>query len=173
MLKKSVVLLLAGVVFANSAMYSYKELEQRPNSLAKDYYLYRLLEKNEFKKEEVEGLKEHIYRYAGRIKNAIETIIPPLGYNKEYEACYKFNTQNILDANATCQLIRLNSLTFIQDLNASTRNEMKKVIPQDNSNLVKLLEAFNAKDPLSYAVLNYDSANFYKIYGFLKDKKDF
>ncbi|MCH3718146.1 lytic transglycosylase domain-containing protein [Campylobacter lari] len=173
MLKKSVVLLLAGVVFANSAMYSYKELEQKPNSLAKDYYLYRLLEKNEFKKEEVEGLKEHIYRYAGRIKNAIEMIIPPLGYNKEYEACYKFNTQNILDANATCQLIRLNSLTFIQDLNASTRNEMKKIIPQDNSNLVKLLEAFNAKDPLSYAVLNYDSANFYKIYGFLKDKKDF
>nr|WP_250325554.1 lytic transglycosylase domain-containing protein [Campylobacter lari] len=154
-------------------MYSYKELEQKPNSLAKDYYLYRLLEKNEFKKEEVEGLKEHIYRYAGRIKNTIEAIIPPLGYNKEYEACYKFNTQNILDANATCQLIRLNSLTFIQDLNTTTRNEMKKIIPQDNPNLVKLLEAFDAKDPLSYAVLNYDSANFYKIYGFLKDKKDF
>ncbi|OCX42887.1 lytic transglycosylase [Campylobacter ornithocola] len=154
-------------------MYSYKELEQKPNSLAKDYYLYRLLEKNEFKKEEVEGLKEHIYRYAGRIKNVIEAIIPPLGYNKEYEACYKFNTQNILDANITCQLIRLNSLAFIQDLNTSTRNEMKKIIPQDNPNLIKLLEAFNAKDPLSYAILNYDSFNFYKIYGFLKDKKDF
>lgn len=173
MLKKSIALLLVGVVFANSAVYSYKELEEKPNSLAKDYYLYRLLEKNEFKKDEIEGLKEHIYRYAGRIKNAIEAIIPPLGYNKEYEACYKFNTQNILDANVTCQLVRLNSLTFIQDLNTSTRNEIKKNIPQDNSNLAKLLEAFNAKDPLSYAVLNYDSANFYKIYSFLKDKKDF
>ncbi|CAM4161235.1 lytic transglycosylase domain-containing protein [Campylobacter armoricus] len=172
MLKKSIVLLLTGVVFANSAMYSYKELEQKPNSLAKDYYLYRLLEKNEFKKEKIEGLKEHIYRYAGRIKNAIEAIVPPLGYNKEYELCYKFNTQNILDANTTCQFIRLNSLTFIQDLNTSVRNEMKKVIPQDNVNLIKLLDAFDAKDPLSYVVLNYDSVNFYKVYNFLKDKKD-
>ncbi|AJC90616.1 soluble lytic murein transglycosylase [Campylobacter subantarcticus LMG 24374] len=173
MLKKSVVLLLAGVVYANCVMYLYEELEQKPNSLAKDYYLYRLLEKNEFKKDEIEGLKEHIYRYAGRIKNAIEVIVPPLGYNKEYKACYEFNTQNILDANATCQLIRLNSLTFIQDLNTSVRNEMKKNILQDNPNLTKLLEAFDAKDPLNYAILNYDSANFYKIYDFTKDKKDF
>ncbi|WP_052245054.1 soluble lytic murein transglycosylase [Campylobacter sp. RM16704] len=153
-------------------MYSYKELEQKPNSLAKDYYLYRLLEKNKFKKEEIEELKEHIYRYAGRIKNAIEAIVPPLGYNKEYELCYKFNTQNILDANTTCQFIRLNSLTFIQDLNTSVRNEIKKAIPQDNVNLIKLLDAFDAKDPLSYVVLNYDSVNFYKVYNFLKDKKD-
>nr|WP_232087577.1 lytic transglycosylase domain-containing protein [Campylobacter sp. 2014D-0216] len=173
MFKKSVILLLAGAVYANCAMYSYEELEQKPNSLAKDYYLYRLLEKNEFKKDEVEGLKEHIYRYAGRIKNAIEAIVPPLGYNKEYEACYKFNTQNILDANTTCQLVRLNSLTFIQDLNSTIRNAMKKNIPQDNPNLAKLLEAFDAKDPLNYAILNYDSANFYKIYDFTKDKKDF
>ncbi|TXE86347.1 lytic transglycosylase domain-containing protein [Campylobacter volucris] len=173
MLKKSLVILCLSVVYANCAVYSYEELEKKPNSLAKDYYLYRLLETNKIEKKDAEDLKEHIYRYAGKIKAAIETIIPPLGYNKEYELCYKFNTQNILDANLSCQLVRLNSLTFIQDLNLSTRDEIKKNIPKENTKLIKLLDAFNSKDPLNYVVLNHDSSNFYKIYDFDKNKKDF
>ncbi|MBF7048033.1 lytic transglycosylase domain-containing protein, partial [Campylobacter volucris] len=152
MLKKSLVILCLSVVYANCAVYSYEELEKKPNSLAKDYYLYRLLEANKIEKKDTEGLKEHIYRYAGKIKTAIEAIIPPLGYNKEYELCYKFNTQNILDANLSCQLVRLNSLTFIQDLNSSTRDEIKKNIPKENVKLIKLLDAFDSKDPLNYVV---------------------
>lgn len=173
MLKKSLIVFILSVIFADCVPYSYKELEKKPNSLAKDYYLYRLLEANKIKKNDIKTLKGHIYRYAGRIKTAIETIIPPLGYNKEYELCYKFNAQNILDANLTCQLVRLNSLTFVQDLNSSTKELIKKNIPSENAKISKLLDAFDSKDPLNYVISNYDSSNFYRIYEFDNNQKDF
>lgn len=171
MIKKSILLLSFSAICALSSVYEYKDLQNKPNSLAKDYYLYRLLEDKQMQKEQIQELKPHIYRYAGKIKTAIEAIIPPLGYNKENELCYTYNTQNILDANLSCKMIRLNSLTFIQDLNTSTRDSIKSEL--ENSDLKKLLNAFNSKDPLNYAILNYDSANFYKIFDFKKNQKDF
>ena len=60
----------------NATQYNIEKLKKEENSLAKDYYIYRLLEKNKISKKDAQDLNSHIFRYIGKIKSELEKIIP-------------------------------------------------------------------------------------------------
>ncbi|MGI7161386.1 lytic transglycosylase domain-containing protein, partial [Campylobacter coli] len=75
-MRKILILLSLSLVFLNASPYNLERLKQEENSIAKDYYIYRLLEKKIISKKEAEGLNSHIFRYVGKIKSELEKIIP-------------------------------------------------------------------------------------------------
>lgn len=172
-MKKIFTLFILSFISLNANQYSIENLKKEENSLAKDYYIYRLLEKNAINKKEAQGLNSHIYRYVGKIKTELEKIIPIKAYiNPQYAKCYYYTTKNILDANLTCQSVRLNSLTFIADLNEGNRSALAKNFNQQRPDLAHLLLAFNTSDPMAYIVQKEDIMGFFKLYNYSK-KYDF
>lgn len=172
-MKKIFALFILSFISLNASQYSIESLKKEENSLAKDYYIYRLLEKNAINKKEAQSLNSHIYRYVGKIKTELEKIIPIKAYiNPQYAKCYYYTTKNILDANLTCQSVRLNSLTFIASLNEGNRSALAKNFNQQRPDLTHLLLAFNTSDPMAYIVQKEDVAGFFKLYNYSK-KYDF
>ena len=59
--KFAIILLLPCAVFAE--ILSYEELKDKPKSLAKDYYIYRLIDETKYDKKQIRALKQSgIYR---------------------------------------------------------------------------------------------------------------
>lgn len=159
------IFLLSNLLFGNS--YDLKELKQKDNSLAKDYYIYRLLEENNISKNEAQSLNSHIFRYVGKIKTELEKIIPVATYiNPLYKQCFTYTKNNILDANLTCQSVRLNSITFIASLNNETREILASNMQQEKPEIINLLLAFNQEKPVAYLDKKEDVDNFFKLYNY-------
>ena len=51
-MRKILILLSLSLVFLNASPYNLERLKQEENSIAKDYYIYRLLEKKTISKKE-------------------------------------------------------------------------------------------------------------------------
>ncbi|MBK1994216.1 lytic transglycosylase domain-containing protein, partial [Campylobacter novaezeelandiae] len=165
MKKILLIFLLSNLLFGNS--YDLKELKQKDNSLAKDYYIYRLLEENNISKNEAQSLNSHIFRYVGKIKTELEKIIPVATYiNPLYKKCFTYTKNNILDANLTCQSVRLNSITFIASLNNETRKILALNMQQEKPEVINLLLAFNQEKPVAYLDKKEDVDNFFKLYNY-------
>lgn len=165
MKKILLIFLLSNLLFGNS--YDLKELKQKDNSLAKDYYIYRLLEENNISKNEAQSLNSHIFRYVGKIKTELEKIIPVATYiNPLYKKCFTYTKNNILDANLTCQSVRLNSITFIASLNNKTRKILASNMQQEKPEVINLLLAFNQENPVAYLDKKEDVDNFFKLYNY-------
>lgn len=165
MKKIFLIFLLSNLLFGNS--YDLKELKQKDNSLAKDYYIYRLLEENNISKNEAQTLNSHIFRYVGKIKTELEKIIPVATYiNPLYKQCFTYTKNNILDANLTCQSVRLNSITFIASLNNETREILASNMQQEKPEIINLLLAFNQEKPVAYLDKKEDVDNFFKLYNY-------
>ncbi|QWU79915.1 lytic transglycosylase domain-containing protein [Campylobacter novaezeelandiae] len=165
MKKIFLIFLLSNLLFGNS--YDLKELKQKDNSLAKDYYIYRLLEENNISKNEAQSLNSHIFRYVGKIKTELEKIIPVATYiNPLYKKCFTYTKNNILDANLTCQSVRLNSITFIASLNNETRKILASNMQQEKPEVINLLLAFNQEKPVAYLDKKEDVDNFFKLYNY-------
>ena len=148
--------------------YDIKSLKTKENSLAKDYYIYRLLEKNSLDKKELKALRTHIFRYVGKIKLEFEKIIPPKIYtNKAYAPCYKYTKDNILDANSSCQSVRLNSIFFISTLSDKTRSVMAENF-KENKALYNLLLAFNSKNEIDFLAQKEDVNGFFRLLQYSK-----
>ncbi|EHU0546027.1 lytic transglycosylase domain-containing protein, partial [Campylobacter jejuni] len=153
----------------NATQYSIEKLKKEENSLAKDYYIYRLLEKNKISKKDAQDLNSHIFRYIGKIKSELEKIIPLKPYiNPKYAKCYTYTANTILDANLTCQSVRLNSLVFIVSLNSKDRTTLAQTFKNQRPDLTNLLLAFNTSDPMSYIVQKEDINGFFKLYNYSK-----
>ncbi|EAJ4970049.1 lytic transglycosylase domain-containing protein [Campylobacter coli] len=153
----------------NATQYSIEKLKKEENSLAKDYYIYRLLEKNKISKKDAQDLNFHIFRYIGKIKSELEKIIPLKPYiNPKYAKCYTYTANTILDANLTCQSVRLNSLVFIASLNSKDRTTLAQTFKNQRPDLTNLLLAFNTSDPMSYIVQKEDINGFFKLYNYSK-----
>ena len=153
--------------FSFSAVYDLNTLKQKNNSLAKDYYIHRLFELNRISKQEAQGLRKHIFRYACKLKKVFEKFVPYKAYvNPKYRACFNYTKNNILDANSTCQIYRLNSLIFMSNLDFNTKDKLANKFKQNNPDLSALLKAFNTNDPLRYIVNNNAYSNFIKVSNF-------
>ncbi|MGH2305899.1 lytic transglycosylase domain-containing protein [Campylobacter taeniopygiae] len=166
---KKICLLLLGFIYLNALEYDLETLKKQDNSLAKDYYIYRLLEKKTLHKKEVENLKSHIFRYVGKIKTEFEKIIPIKPYiNPKYIQCYTYTNNTILDANLTCQSVRLNSISFIASLSDKDREVLAKKFDSKRPDLANLLLAFNSNKPMKYMEEKDDINGFFKLYKYLK-----
>lgn len=165
MKKIFLIFLLSNFLFGNS--YNLEELKQKDNSLAKDYYIYRLLEENNVSKNEAQSLNSHIFRYIGKIKTELEKIVPVATYiNPLYKQCFTYTKNNILDANLTCQNVRLNSVAFIASLNNETRKILASNMQQEKPEIINLLLAFNQEKPVAYLDKKEDVDNFFKLYNY-------
>ncbi|TKX34156.1 lytic transglycosylase domain-containing protein [Campylobacter taeniopygiae] len=166
---KKICLLLLSFIYLNALEYDLETLKKQDNSLAKDYYIYRLLEKKTLHKTEIENLKSHIFRYAGKIKTEIEKIIPIKPYiNPKYMQCYIYTKNTILDANLTCQSVRLNSISFIASLSNKDRDILAKKFDSKRPDLTNLLLAFNSSKPMKYMEEKDDVNGFFKLYKYFK-----
>lgn len=172
---KKICLLFLSFIYLNALEYDLKTLKKQDNSLAKDYYIYRLLEKKTLSKEEIENLKSHIFRYTGKIKTEFEKIIPIKPYiNPKYIQCYTYTNNTILDANLSCQSVRLNSISFIESLSNKDRDILAKKFDSKRPDFSNLLLAFNSNKPMKYMEEKDDVNGFYKLYKYLKtDDGDF
>ncbi|MBZ7928349.1 lytic transglycosylase domain-containing protein [Campylobacter molothri] len=172
---KKICLLFLSFIYLNALEYDLKTLKKQDNSLAKDYYIYRLLEKKTLGKEEIENLKSHIFRYTGKIKTEFEKIIPIKPYiNPKYIQCYTYTNNTILDANLSCQSVRLNSISFIESLSNKDRDILAKKFDSKRPDFSNLLLAFNFNKPMKYMEEKDDVNGFYKLYKYLKtDDGDF
>ena len=152
----------------NATPYSLEELKKKDNSLAKDYYIWRLFEENKISKKEAQSLRAQIFRYAGKIKKELEKYVPPRAFvDSKYAKCFNYTAKNILDANATCQNYRLNSLAFISSLSPQTRTKLAAKF-ENNKDLKSLLLAFNEKTPLQSVIKTSNSSYFFKVYDYFK-----
>ncbi|MBZ7959722.1 lytic transglycosylase domain-containing protein [Campylobacter molothri] len=172
---KKICLLFLSFIYLNALEYDLKTLKKQDNSLAKDYYIYRLLEKKTLGKEEIENLKSHIFRYTGKIKTEFDKIIPIKPYiNPKYIQCYTYTNNTILDANLSCQSVRLNSISFIESLSNKDRDILAKKFDSKRPDFSNLLLAFNSNKPMKYMEEKDDVNGFYKLYKYLKtDDGDF
>ncbi|KAA6224996.1 lytic transglycosylase domain-containing protein [Campylobacter sp. LR196d] len=151
----------------NAAIYSLETLKKHDNSLAKDYYIHRLIENKSLNKQEIKGLRKHIFRYAGRIKKDIEKIIvlKPI-INPATASCYNYTKNNILDANTSCQITRLGSIPFISSLSTQTRQILANKFQNSKQELTHLLLGFNTKNPMAYVVSKGDVNAFFRLYNY-------
>lgn len=165
------IILLSFFLFSmlQAQIYSIEKLKKQENSLAKDYYIYRLLEENNLSRQEIQGLQAHIFRYVGKIKTEIEKIIPFKPYiNPQFTKCYTYTKENILDANTTCQAVRLNSLAFISSLDTKVRDKLVQNFHSSRSDLSNLLLAFNTQNPIAFIAEKEDVDSFLKLYNYSK-----
>lgn len=152
----------------NAAPYSLEELKKKDNSLAKDYYLWRLFEENKISKKEAQSLRAQIFRYAGKLKKELEKYVPPRKYvDKRYAKCFNYGAKNILEANASCQSYRLNSLVFVESLSPATRSKLAMKF-ENNKDIKNLLLAFNEKSPLQSLIKTQNTSYFFKAYEYFK-----
>ncbi|TKX30939.1 lytic transglycosylase domain-containing protein [Campylobacter estrildidarum] len=166
---KKIWLLFLSFIYLNALEYDLETLKKQDNSLAKDYYIYRLLEKKTLNKKEIQGLKSHIFRYAGKIRSKLEKIFPVKIYiNPKYAHCYTYTKNTILDANLSCQSIRLKSLAFISSLDTKYRDILAKKFDSIRPDLTNLLLAFNSNEPMKYMEEKEDTNGFFKLYKYLK-----
>ncbi|TQR34719.1 lytic transglycosylase [Campylobacter sp. MIT 99-7217] len=150
-------------LFAQSP-YDLKTLKTKENSLAKDYYIYRLFEENKISKQEAKTLRPHIFRYAGKLRKELEKFVPTRAFvDPKYVKCFNYTKSTILDANATCQIYRLNSLAFISSLSEQTRNTLAYNL-KNHRDLSLLLRAFNQTNALNFLIENNNTTHFVKVY---------
>ena len=149
-----------------SALYDLKTLKGKENSIAKDYYIHKLLEKNKLTKKDAQSLRKHIFRYQGKIKQAVEALVPSQPqYNPKYAHCFKYTTQNILKADAVCQAYRVNfSLYFVSKLDTQTRTKLAKALEKSNQEATFVLNAYNSGAPLKFIMDNNNTALFFKVW---------
>lgn len=165
---------------SNAALYDLNTLKQKDNSIAKDYYIHKLLEKNKIAQKDAVNLRKHIFRYQGKIKTALEALVPAKPtYNPQYARCFNYTSKNILQADNACQIYRVDfSLYFISKLDTSTRAKLAAKFENSHPESSLLLTAFNQKNPLNYIIDNNNSTLFIKTWKFFNSpdlvlKKDY
>ena len=154
------------VCLCNGALYDLDTLKKKENSIAKDYYIHKLLEQNKLTKKEAQSLNTHIWRYQGKIKKALEALAPRKPkLNPTYAHCFNYTTQSILKADAICQSYRVNfSLYFVSKLDTPTRTKLAQNLKNSNNDAVFVLNAFNQQNPLKYIIDNNNTKLFFSVW---------
>ncbi|MGH1600238.1 lytic transglycosylase domain-containing protein [Campylobacter majalis] len=150
----------------NGGVLSYDELKTKPKSLAKDYYINRLINEANPSKEQVYELSKQLYRDAGSVKKSIQKIIPP---KRVVGNCAKVNSKNIIDANTTCQNA-LTTVAYSLKLDKTTREILSLNLVNSHPKKSKILSALNTKNP-AFALYEFGfAAEFLGYYNAISDE---
>ena len=165
--------LVLGLLCAASSgkILSYEEIKNEPKSLAKDYYIYRLIDETKYNKAEIRALKQSIFRYKGKLKDKLDRIFGAIRPPKRPDRCAGVTSANILDANLTCKKAR-SYPNFIAKLSPSVRETLASQLEshQDaaSRNAVNLLRGFNDENPSEYFMQSRNAQNYFLYYDYLK-----
>ncbi|MBE9817575.1 lytic transglycosylase domain-containing protein [Campylobacter concisus] len=141
-------------------IYTYEELKNEPKSLAKDYYINRLINEGSYTKEQIADLSRDVFRKAGLVQKSIDKILPPKAAPSK---CPGINAKNITQANLTCQNL-LTSIAFSLKLDNHTREILAANLAKTNPEKSKILLALNEANPAqAFANLN-DTKSFLEFF---------
>ena len=141
-------------------IYTYEELKNEPKSLAKDYYINRLINEGSYTKEQIADLSRDVFRKAGLVQKSIDKILP---LKAAPSKCPGVNTKNITQANLTCQNL-LTSISFSLKLNNHTREILAANLAKTNPEKSKILLVLNETNPAkAFANLN-DTKSFLELF---------
>ena len=141
-------------------IYTYEELKKEPKSLAKDYYINRLINEGSYTKEQIADLSRDVFRKAGLVQKSIDKILPPKAAPSK---CPGINAKNITQANLTCQNL-LTSIAFSLKLDNNTREILAANLAKTNPEKSKILLVLNEANPAkAFANLN-DTKSFLELF---------
>ena len=141
-------------------IYTYEELKNEPKSLAKDYYINRLINEGSYTKEQIADLSRDVFRKAGLVQKSIDKILPPKAAPSK---CPGVNAKNITQANLTCQNL-LTSISFSLKLDNHTREILAANLAKTNPEKSKILLVLNEANPAkAFANLN-DTKSFLELF---------
>ena len=141
-------------------IYTYEELKNEPKSLAKDYYINRLINEGSYTKEQIADLSRDVFRKAGLVQKSIDKILPPKAAPSK---CPGVNAKNITQANLICQNF-LTSIAFSLKLDNHTREILAANLAKTNPEKSKILLALNETNPAkAFANLN-DTKSFLELF---------
>lgn len=152
-----------------ASVVSVEDLKKQPKSLAKDYYIYRLINQGQYTKDDLFELRDEIYRYRGKLKTALEKVIGPKP--KIISECEKAYP-NIMDANQSCQ-IKLLYMSRATLLSSDDRNKLITIYKNSHHKITNMLIGLNSKDPISYYEKTLNSVNFIDYYAIYNKKYNF
>lgn len=141
-------------------IYNYEELKNEPKSLAKDYYINRLINEGSYTKEQIADLSRDVFRKAGLVQKSIDKILPP---KVAPSKCPGVNAKNITQANLACQNL-LTSIAFSLKLDNHTREILAANLAKTNPEKSKILLELNEANPAKvFANLN-DTKSFLELF---------
>jgi len=141
-------------------IYTYEELKNEPKSLAKDYYINRLINEGSYTKEQIAELSRDVFRKAGLVQKSIDKILPPKAIPSK---CPGINAKNITQANLTCQNL-LTSIAFSLKLDNHTREILATNLAKTNPEKSKILLALNEANPARAFVNLNDTKSFLELF---------
>lgn len=141
-------------------IYTYEELKNEPKSLAKDYYINRLINEGSYTKEQIADLSRDVFRKAGLVQKSIDKILPPKAAPSK---CPGVNAKNITQANLTCQNL-LTSIAFSLKLDNHTREILAANLAKTNPEKSKILLALNEPNPAQAFVKLNDTKSFLELF---------
>ena len=141
-------------------IYTYEELKKEPKSLAKDYYINRLINEGSYTKEQIADLSRDVFRKAGLVQKSIDKILPPKAAPSK---CPGVNAKNITQANLTCQNL-LTSIAFSLKLDNHTREILAANLAKTNPEKSKILLALNEANPAKAFVKLNDTKSFLELF---------
>ncbi|WP_075531941.1 lytic transglycosylase domain-containing protein [Campylobacter geochelonis] len=150
----------------NASVLSYEEIKKEPKSLAKDYYIYRLITETKYDKNEIKELKKDIFRNKGKLQTQIDKILPPF---KKQDNCNGIGSKNILDANLSCKLARMFP-NFIKSISQGDREALIKEFAS-RADLINLLQGYNQKNPAKYYAKTQNAKNFFIYYNSINQQE--
>ncbi len=141
-------------------IYTYEELKNEPKSLAKDYYINRLINEGSYTKEQIADLSRDVFRKAGLVQKSIDKILPPKATPSK---CPGVNAKNITQTNLTCQNL-LTSIAFSLKLDNHTREILATNLAKTNPEKSKILLALNEANPAQAFVNLNDTKSFLELF---------
>ena len=141
-------------------IYTYEELKKEPKSLAKDYYINRLINEGSYTKEQIADLSREVFRKAGLVQKSIDKILPP---KVAPSKCPGVNASNITTASLACQNL-LTTMSFSLKLDSKTREILAANLAATNLEKAKILLALNEANPAQAFVNLNDTKSFLELF---------
>ena len=141
-------------------IYTYEELKKEPKSLAKDYYINRLINEGSYTKEQIADLSREVFRKAGLVQKSINKILPPKAAPSK---CPGINASNITSASLACQNL-LTTMSFSLKLDSKTREILAANLAATNPEKTKILLALNEANPAQAFVNLNDTKSFLELF---------
>ncbi|WP_107964951.1 lytic transglycosylase domain-containing protein [Campylobacter concisus] len=141
-------------------IYTYEELKKEPKSLAKDYYINRLINEGSYTKEQIADLSREVFRKAGLVQKSIDKILPPKVVPSK---CPGVNAKNITQASLSCQNL-LTTISFSLKLDNQTREILAANLAATNPEKTKILLVLNEANPAQAFVNLSDTKSFLELF---------
>ena len=141
-------------------IYTYEELKKEPKSLAKDYYINRLINEGSYTKEQIAELSRDVFRKSGLVQKSINKILPPKAAPSK---CPGISASNITSASLACQNL-LTTMSFSLKLDSKTREILAANLAATNPEKAKILLALNEANPAQAFVNLNDTKSFLELF---------